>query len=157
MISVVNDMLEMLTAPYPKIRCSACIFIIIIICYNVLYLEFNHIMGRKMADAWNCFDINFKIMENTMCLSKLKDISMRVPWPLSGYRGTPFLSFSVTFLKPDNVCDSLFAVFDDDFLRAKKKKADDKIYVCKTSINVFFPIFIILRVQRLEGKQCRSR
>ena len=123
MISVVNDMLEMLTAPYPKIRCSACIFIIIIICYNVLYLEFNHIMGRKMADAWNCFDINFKIMENTMCLSKLKDISMRVPWPLSGYRGTPFLSFSVTFLKPDNVCDSLFAVFDDDFLRAKKKKS----------------------------------
>ena len=62
-ISVVNDMLEMLTAPYPKIRCSACIFIIIIICYNVLYLDFNHIMGRKMADAWNCFDINFKIME----------------------------------------------------------------------------------------------
>ena len=57
-----------------------------------------------------------------MCLSKLKDISMRGPWPLSGYRGTPFLSFSVTFLKPDNVCDSLFAVFDDDFLRAKKKK-----------------------------------
>ena len=34
--------------------------------------------------------------------------------------------------------------------------ADDKIFICKFS-KMLSPRYIILRIQRLEGKQCKSR
>ena len=35
-------------------------------------------------------------------------------------------------------------------------KADDKIFVCKFSKKMLSPSYIILRIQRLEGKHGRS-
>ena len=35
------------------------------------------------------------------------------------------------------------------------EKADEKIYVCKTS-KIFCASYIMLRIQIIEGKQCRS-
>ena len=37
------------------------------------------------------------------------------------------------------------------------QKADKKIFVCKFSKKCLSPSYIILRIQRLDGKLCRSR
>ena len=42
-----------------------------------------------------------------------------------------------------------------NFLTFNYQKADDKMFVCKFKKKMLSPGFIILRIQRLEGKQCR--
>ena len=61
----------------------------------------------------------------------------------------------LTFFSTKYICTLAFIVNEsltDDFVN----KADDKIFVCNFSKNGKSKL-IILRIQRLEGKQCRSR
>ena len=130
---------------------------------NILFLK-SYIFGEKMK-PYTCKQLR------RWLLLQIYKVTFHIVWCYGYYTCTRISDFFcfclikeagsdmkiISVYTPIYVLPVCFSELDKlgYFNSFNYQKADDKIFVCKFS-KMSSPSFIILRIQRLEGKQCRS-